>query len=310
MAVLGWRRVLTGTGFSGKVGEPLRFDEAWLIRVTTLTEPRLNIIRAVPCGWYASHWEIAACKAMEFKLAPTTKEGLLWRLDVAFYPPPPSAKLTSTGVPEDYWDRTGGATSVPVFRDRDGVMIVNAAGDPVEGLQKEREEKTWTLTKFYQNDTWKSDVTEFDGSVNSDTWDGESADKWKCYFKSAKRREIQSVARTNGTASSAVEGEPSTGGTDDTLTVVETAWEFRFERDTWKCMPWDVGFHELVGGQRKAILGADGKAVKQPVSLNANGTAKADGQPPSVIRNGEGAKLYFEKAFGAKFGSPFIYPQA
>jgi len=32
MAVLGWRRVVDGTGFSGKVGEPLRYDEAWLIR--------------------------------------------------------------------------------------------------------------------------------------------------------------------------------------------------------------------------------------------------------------------------------------
>lgn len=307
MAILGWRRVIEGTGFSGKVGEPLRYDEAWLIRNSSPLDSKQSIVKAVPCGWYSSHWENAACKAMEFKLSPVTKEGLLWRLDVAFYPPPKAAKLKNDGIPEDFWERSGGSSTVPAFKDRDGVMIVNAAGDPVEGLQREREEKDWQLTKFYTSDSWKADADLYGGSVNSDTWDGGAPGTWKCYFKGAKRREVQNVGRGK-TASNASEGEPVTGGTDETLVLVETVWEFRYDPDTWKSMPWDVGFHQLVGGQREVILGGDNKPVKQPVALNSNGTAKGDGQPPSVIRNGAGAPLYPVTTFSAKFGTPFIIP--
>lgn len=307
MAILGWRRVIEGTGFSGKVGEPLRYDEAWLIRNSSPLDSKQAIVKAVPCGWYSSHWENAACKAMEFKLSPVTKEGLLWRLDVAFYPPPKAAKLKNDGIPEDFWERGGGSSTVPAFRDRDGVMITNAAGDPVEGLQREREEKDWTLTKFYTSDSWKADADLYAGSVNSDTWDGGAPGTWKCYFKGAKRREVQNVSRGK-TASNASEGTAASGGTEENLVLVETTWEFRYDPDTWKTMPWDVGFHELVGGQRKVILGGDGKPVKQPVALNSNGTKKSDGSAPSVIRDGAGAPLYPVTTFAAKFGTPFIIP--
>jgi len=309
MAVIGWRRVVDGTGFSGKVGEPLRYDEAWLIRVDSPLTSKQTIVKAVPCGWYSAHWENADCKAMEFKLAPRNQDGMLWRLDVSFYPPPPREKLNGDGIPEDFWERQGGASTVPVFRDRDGGMIVNAAGDPIEGLEKEREETTWILTKFYQDDSWRDDVVEYAGSVNSETWAGGPALTWKCYFKSAKRREIENVARGK-TADNGAEGEPVEGGEDEKLTIVETAWEFRYEPETWKVMPWDCGFHELVSGERKAIVGADGKAVKQPVALNSNGTKKADGAAPSVIRGGAGANVYPEKAFAGTFGEPFIVPEA
>lgn len=307
MAVIGWRRVVDGTGFSGKVGEPLRYDEAWLIRVDSPLTAKQTVVKAVPCGWYSAHWENAACKAMEFKLSPRNQDGMLWRLDVAFYPPPPQSKLKNNGIPEDYWERSGGVATVPVFTDTANVTITNAAGDPLEGLQREREERTWTLVKFYQSDAWIADVNTYAGSVNSDSWAGGAAETWKCYFKSAKKREIENVSR-NKTASNAGEGTPASGGTDETLTLVETVWEFRYEPETWRAMPWDAGFHELVGGERKVILGADGKPVKQPVALNSNGTKKADGQPPDVIRSGNGAEIYPKQPFTSKFGTPAIIP--
>ena len=310
MAVLGWRRVVDGTGLSGKVGEPLRYDEAWLIRCDSPAESKKEIVKAVPGGWYSAHWENAECKAMEFKLSPRNQDGLLWRLDVAFYPPPPRQQINdSTGVPQDFWERSGGTSTVPVFEDYFSDMIVNAAGDPIEGLQKEREEKGWTLTKYYTDESWKADAELYAGSVNSDIWDGGDPETWKCGLRSAKLREIENVSRGK-TASSATEGTPASGGTDDSIKVVETVWEFRYEPGTWRCMPWDVGFHELVGGQRKAILGADGKAVKQPVALNSNGTKKSDGSAPSVIKGGAGAELYQKTTFSAQFGVPFIIPTA
>jgi hypothetical protein len=144
--------------------------------------------------------------------------------------------------------------------------------------------------------------------VNSDSWDGGDPDTWKCGLRSAKRREIQNVARGRTASDTAESEEETTGGDEDDLVVVETVWEFRYEPGTWKCMPWDVGFHELVSGERKAIVGADGKAVKQPVALNANGTQKGAGAAPSVINDGDGVDLYPKTTFSAKFGTPFIIP--
>jgi len=243
---------------------------------------------------------------MEFKLSPKNQDGLLWRLDVAFYPPPPRQKISdSTGVPEDFWERSGGVATVPVFIDNDGAMIVNSAGDPIEGLQKEREEKGWTLTKYYTDDSWMADAEAYSGSMNSDSWDGGAPLTWKCGLRSAKLREIQNVARGQA-ASNATEGEPADGGTEDNIKVVETVWEFRYDPQTWNALPWNVGFHELVGGQRKVILGVDGKPVRQPVALTFLGTKKPDGEPPSIIGDGAGAEIYPKTAFSAKFGQPFI----
>lgn len=310
MAVVAWRRVNDGAGLSGKVGEPLRFDETWIIRVDSPLTSKKDILRAVPVGYYSAHWEDADCKAMEFKLSPRTSEGMLWQLSVSFYPPPKGRKLNEdNGRPEDFWERSGGSTTVPAFEDKDGQMIVNAAGDPLEGLSKEREEKTWTLTKYYDDDSWMTDVDTYAGSVNSDPWADGDAMTWKCYFKSAKRREIQNVARGKE-ADPGGEGEPVQGGEDETLVFVETVWEFRYEPDTWKLMPWDVGFHELVNGERKAIVGSDGKSVKQPVALTSSGTKKAAGEPPAVIRDGDGAEVYPSESFAGQFGQPFIVPEA
>ena len=308
MAVLGWRRVVDGTGFSGKVGEPLRYDESWVIRVDSPLTSKQTITKAVPVGWYSPHWENAACKAMEFKLAPKNQDGMLWRLDVAFYPPPPRQKLDEAGKPADFWERAGGTSTVPAFEDAYGESICNAAGDPIEGLEREREEKTWTLTKYYDDDSWIEDADLYAGAINSDAWAGGDPFTWKCYFKGAKLREIQNVSRDKE-ASSDGEGDPVAGGTDENLKVVETVWEFRYEPGEWKLKPWDCGFMELVSGERKTIVGGDGKPVKQPVALNSDGTKKDAGEKPDVINGGDGADIYPVVTFEAKFGEPFIIPE-
>lgn len=93
---------------------------------------------------------------------------------------------------------------------------------------------------------------------------------------------------------------------------VETKWEFRFDPDGWQLKPWDIGLMEkcdssgnasTTGTNRKAIVGKDGRPVKQPVAL-VNGVAKAVGSAPDSIT----ADVYPVTAFGVKFGSPAIVP--
>lgn len=302
MAVVNYSRI--GTKLSGKVGESLKIDETYQIRVDDPQTSRVAIIQATPIGWFTPHPEFDLCRAMEFALSHTDRSMMLWTLEVSFYIPPKDKKYKENGLPEDYWEASGGTTTVPLFETPDGDTITNAAGDPLEGLSREREEKGWVLTKYYNDDDgWKADRDLMSGSVNNAPWDGGEPHTWKVSFKSATKKEIQLIEQVGEGG-----GGGGSGGEDATmLEYIETKWEFRYDPETWKCLPWDVGFMELNGsGERVTILGADGKAVKQPVALNPDGTAKTPGEKPGVILDGEGLEIYQTQSFAAVFGDPFL----
>lgn len=289
---------LPSGGVSGKVGESHKFTEKWRVRVDSPRTSKILIVNAVGYGYGAAHWDVPACKAMEYSCDMADDVGMIWTVTVQFYVPPNGRKIASSGMPSDFWQASGGTTSVPAFRDRDGVLIVNSAGDPLEGLSREREERGWVLTKFYENDSWMDDRDTYSGSVNSDTWDGEAAGKWKVSLKSADERQSQQIDDADETG--------------EVKKYVETKWEFRFDPDGWQLKPWDVGLMEkcdsngnasTTGTNRKAIVGKDGRPVKQPVAL-ANGVAKAVGQAPDPTT----VNVYPATAFQAKFGTPAIVP--
>jgi hypothetical protein len=291
-----YQRILDGTSVAGKFGESLQITERWQIRVETPLVNKAELLAHVSgtsgVKWGASHFEFPALKAMEFNLSPEGKDGLRWILSVNYYIPPAAKIPKANGVPEDVWERSGGTTTIPAFTDKDGVTICNAAGDPLEGLEKEREESSWSLTKFYTSSaTLEADILAYAGKVNNATWSGGATRTWKCYFKGAKR---QAVSKLDGVDDA---GE---------LEFIESRWEFRYEPDTWNLKPWDVGFMELATGERKTILGNDQKPVKQPVALNSNGSKKTAGQKPDVIRSGAGAEVYNTANWTAAFGLPTI----
>lgn len=295
MAVIKYERVLDGTEISGKFGESLQITEKWQIRTDSPLTNKVEILNIVSTGgvyWGSPHWEFPGCKAMEFSCSPTGKDGMLWHLTVKFYVP--AREPQPNGIPEDLWEAVGGVTTVPAFRDADDEMILNSAGDPLEGLEKERDERGWVLTRCYEDESWKADRDTYAGTVNAATWDGGDPKTWKCDFKGAT---LKSVSKFDG---------DDDGGK---LNYVETRWEFRYEPQTWKCMPWDVGFMEKVNTERKTILGSDGKAVKQPVALNSDGTKRSPGAAPSVIREGLGADIYKTADFTNGFGAPRLMPQ-
>lgn len=292
MAWVSYQRI--ATGLACKYGESMRVQEKWRIRVDSPQTNRTDIVAGVTATigitWGSAHSEFPALKAMEFDLSPATEDAMLWMLTVSFYVPPPGKEVKQNGIPEDVWERNGGTTTVPAFTDKDGNTITNAAKDPLEGLEKEREETSYSLTKYYEDQqSLDADINAAAGRLNNAAWAGSGEKRWKCYFKGAKKQSI-----------SKLDGDDDGGKLD----FIESRWEFRLDPDTWKCMPWDVGFMELVSGERKAILGNDGKPVKQPVALNSNGTKKAAGQKPSVINNGQGVDLYPTADFTAIFGTP------
>ena len=296
MAVVSYQRILDGAGLSGKFGESLQATERWQVRVDSPTTTRLEILQTLATGgivWGASHPEFSALKAMEFTLDPEGREGMRWIFTVKYYVPPAKKTPQASGIPNDVWERSGGTSTVPLYLDKDGVAITNSAGDPLEGLEREREEVAWSLVKCYETDLDFAFAALVAGYINNNTWAGRAAKTVKCYLKSAKK---QSISRLDGAA----DGQ--------TLDYIEAHWEFRYDPDTWTCKPWDVGFMEKVGGERKTIVGNDGKPVKQPVALNNDGTKKTPGQKPTVINNGAGDEIYSTADFTAVFGTPVFIP--
>lgn len=295
MAVVSCSEVIAGTSASGKFGESVRLTRKWTVRVDDMQTSKAAIIAANLVNWGDAHPDFAACKAMEFELSNSDEVGMRWTITVTYYIPPRDKKVNENGIPEDYWEASGGTATIPAFEDINGDTITNSAGDPLEGLEKERSEFGWTLTKFYTDDTWTTDAVTCSNTVNDDTWSGCAAGTWKAEFKSAKLREIT-----------------PTGEDAETTYCVETHWEFRYDASGWKALPWDVGFMELDDSGsspvRKTIKGSDGKAVKQPVALNPDGSAKAAGEKPDIINGGAGAEIYEQTDFSTTFGNPSIYP--
>lgn len=290
MAVVNYKRQNTAT-LSGKYGESFQISEQWEIRVDDPATSKVAIAGAVPGAYFgAAHFEIPSCKAMEFDLSPVDRSGLLWILTVRYYVPPSNRRRQENGIPDKVWKRRGGVETAPAFKDAAGDIITNAAKDPIEGLERERADIGWILTKCYANDAaLEADIVAYSGRTNSGTWAGYGEHQWKCDYMGSEGKEISKFESDED---------------DGVLKYVEAQWEFRHDPQTWKCMPWDCGFMELVSGQRKAILGSDGKPVKQPVALNSDGTKKSPGSAPSVINAGAGAILYPTANFSTGFGTP------
>ena len=59
--------------------------------------------------------------------------------------------------------------------------------------------------------------------------------------------------------------------------------EYTYNPSDWKIRYFDVGYNEIVGGERQAILDKSGNPVSKPVALDAAGTAKPVGQEPDIL---------------------------
>lgn len=183
------------------------------------------------------------------------------------------------------WGATTSVSSAPVWLDSAGNVMTNSAGDPLEGLEAEVAHLHLTKTEYYLNHgQWLAKARDATNRVNAGAWNGGQAGQWKCQGCSAK---LNIDRQGEGNAA---------------RVYWEVNWDFAFKEDGWNLKVWDIGFNELVddegnpvevsyissgaggGGDpgdgpcagglgRRAILGQDGKPVRQPVALQ-NGVAK------------------------------------
>lgn len=281
---------------SGKVGESNVFLEVWDVRTDSLTESLVSIVTAPGIGYGAAHPDMADHKAQEWDLAAADDSGLWWTVSIRYYVPPPGKTIEAgTGLPAPAWAATGGLHTVPAFKDKDGNIMANSAGDPLEGMEAEANEFGWTLTKCYSlaaSPAWDVQVRSVANKVNSDAWSGQAARTWKCSFEGAQKKTIVTQA----------------GAVQTAVQYWEVVFKFRFKEETWDLAPWDMGFNQRadaggtpssVGIYRVTVLGREGRPVKQPVALS-NGVALNPGTPPVALN----FRYYKETAFTGAFGVP------
>lgn len=294
MGVVACVEIAKGTGVSGKFGESFTFTRKWIVRVDNPRTSRVEIAQAADVQYGDPHPDAAAHVAMEFDCTEESGDGMIWGITVRYYVPPAAATPDpeNPGVPVSTWAASNSTSSVPAYQDKDGEMIVNSAGDPLEGIERDDDNFSLTLTKYYDGATnlaWSALAETHSNTVNADAWNGSPARTWKVEFKSASKK------------------PSTTNGGSETTFYWETTWEFRYKADTWDLKPWDIGFNQLVdstgaplqgGTLRAAILGADKKPVRQPVALSY-GVAKTAGQYPDELE----FRVYRETDFSA-FGTP------
>lgn len=215
-----------------------------------------------------------------------------------------------------FWGASSSVGSQPVYLTVQNAVITNSAGDPLEGLEADEAQFHLTLTQYYESHTdWLPLARTHTNSVNAAQWNGGERGMWKCQGCSAK---VQ-IDRQGDDGAARVKWE--------------VTWDFAFKSPTWQLQPWDIGFNELVdangdpievpgiaatsdqyegsGGSgsgeddgpcddnlgRRAILGQDGRPVRQPVALQ-NGKAKA----PCLRPNRLEFQVYAENDFMGPFG--------
>lgn len=290
MAVVACLETSRGTGLSGRHGESFTIPRRWIIRVDSPTTSRLVIAAAPGVAYGDGYPDAPAHKAMEFDLTEESGDGMMWGMVWRYYlPPAENTPNPNTGLPADCWSGTGRMKTIPAFQTKNGDVITNSAGDPIEGLERESTEGSLTLTKCYPTlASWSTLAAYYSNSVNASPWNTSSARTWKCEFRSVKKRLCTPI------------GQPP-------LAFWEVTWDFNYREETWDYKPWDIGFNQLVDSQgnptssgtfRAAILGADKKPVKSPVALTG-GVAKMAGNKPDSLD----FRIYKEADFSV-FGTP------
>jgi hypothetical protein len=154
-------------------------------------------------------------------------------------------------------------------------VIVNTAGDPIGGLDRDEGEFTVSITANFQPPFNYVKAQTYVGAINSDTFSGGAPKTWKCQTITGSRK-IEEVAGTKY-----LYWEVST-----TLAYRGTGWDLQ---------TWDVGFNEIVSGVRKKIL-AGSEPVSEPAALSS-GRAKTPGQPPDLLV----FRIYPMQPFGTAF---------
>jgi len=285
--------------YSGEKGGEFTATRSWLAKTSSPATSPASVAGAAGVSIGDAYPDDGDLKAYRFRVRSSDSSGLLWTVTWEYKPNPGTpAEPPDPQDPEQpqeeipgrpaTWGGSSSVTAVPIYKDRNGDVIQNTAGDPLEDVTAEQAEDRLTFTQYRTEHTgWMADSRRFTNAVNSIFWNGGEPGTWKCQGCSKK-----------------VNFDKTDQGTE---VYWEITWEFAWRRDGWQPKPWNIGFHELSSQDEGGVTIPDGfrrvpiKGARQPVALDENGEAKPAGEPPDVVE----VLWYPEEDFGLTFGEVY-----
>lgn len=266
MAVVDAREMYRGRSRQDTFGDTGTYTRIFLVRTDSTDTDLQEISEGPGISWLDPHPEDADALLVDSNVQQDGDSPFHYKVTFTY--------KSAVDLLQTPWDRppqfqfNGSLASAPAFwyypNNNDNStkrIIINTAGDPIGGLDRDEGEFSVTITANVQPPFPYVKAQNYVTAINSDTWSGGAPKTWKCQSITGSRK-IESV-----------------GGTQYVYWEVNTSLAYR--NTGWDLQTWDVGFNQIVGGQRRKIM-AGVEPVSEPAALS-NGVAKTPGQPPDML---------------------------
>jgi hypothetical protein len=281
MSVIAWREVIDGRGATQKFAENVKCKRTFIATVDDPTTPVSTINNAIGISWLDAHPEFPAVYVTDMS-CQNDGDPLHYKVEFTYDLIKQEDRQPMPWSRTDKFTFSGSVTSGPALLHYNNgfsspKFILNTAGDPLEGAEKEQAEWRIQITGNRQNFNYAVAMA-YVNAVNSDTWSGAPPGTVKCQGISGQK-EVEQVNNAE-------------------VPYWSVTVELAYRVEGWNLKLWDIGYNELKSGSRQKILDKLKEPVSEPVALS-NGVAKTAGQPPDMLT----FKIYKELAFTGVFSS-------
>lgn len=283
MGVLACREIIDGRGASQKFGEAVKCKRTFMVTVDDPTTSVSEMALSANINWLDQHPEFPAVYVTDIS-CQNDGDPQHYKLEFTYdLFKPEDREAGPVAMPwqrPDKFTFSGSVTTGPaIVHYNDGPnnpkLIVNTAKDPLEGAQKEQAE--WRVQINGNRAVFPYSLAmNYVNTVNSDSWSGFPAGTLKVQGITGQR-EVEQINNAE-------------------VPYWSVSVDIAYRSEGWALKLWDVGFNEVVGGQRRRILDELKEPVSDPVALS-NGAAKSAGSPPDMLT----FKIYKEAAFAGVF---------
>jgi hypothetical protein len=273
--------IIDGRGATQNFGENVKCKRTFNVTVTDPTTEVKAIADACGIGFLDVHpsWTNTYCVGIACE---NDGDPLHYKVTFTYDLLKPEDRNKSPTLRTEKFTFSGGVATAPaVIHYNAGFSlpspITNSAGDFLPGAEKEVAD--WKIHITGNKGTFpKALAMSYVNAVNSDAWSGFPPGTLKC----------QSI-------SGSYEVEDN-NGTEEKYWAVSV--ELAYRPQGWRLQLLDVGYNQLVGGQRVPILDSLKNNISEPAALSG-GVAKAAGQAPNIMT----FKVYDEKPFNGTFAT-------
>lgn len=280
MAVVGVREMYRGRSRSATFGDVPTYTRVWIVTIDDANTDFQEISAAPGVSWLDSHPEDENAFLTDSSVQQEGDGPFHYRVTFTYKGlKPEDAQPNPTDRPPQF-SFSGSLASAPCFwhypsnsDNNTKAIIVNTAGDPIGGLDKDEGEFTVTISANTEPPFPYVKAQNYVGAINSDSWSGGAPKTWKCMSITGNRK-VEDVA-----------GEQ--------YVYYEVSTTLAYRGTGWDLQTWDVGFNYIqggawnattrtrTGGTRLPIL-AGTEHVSEPAALS-QGAAKTPGQPPDLV---------------------------